>query len=94
MGGIWAEVLADVSRVALPCSRAAIEAAIRALRGAPVLPGARRLPGMDLERVVDTSAAPADLAVGLGEDLVAIGVSRLRVTADGAEALDVTVQWR
>ena len=49
---------------------------------------------MDLERVVDTSAAPADLAVGLGEDLVAIGVSRLRVTADGAEALDVNVQWR
>jgi hypothetical protein len=39
MGGIWAEVLADVSRVALPCSRAAIESAIRALRGVPVLLG-------------------------------------------------------
>jgi acetate---CoA ligase (ADP-forming) len=94
MGGIWAEVLADVSRVALPCSRAAIEAAIRALRGAPVLLGARGLPGMDLERVVDAIVAFADLAVGLGEDLVAIEVNPLRVTADGAEALDVTVQWR
>jgi len=87
-------VLADVSRVALPCNRAAIEAAIRALRGAPVLLGARGLPGMDLERVVDAITAFADLAVGLGEDLVAIEVNPLRVTADGAEALDVTVQWR
>jgi hypothetical protein len=49
---------------------------------------------LDLERVVDAIAALADLAVGLGEDLVAIEVNRLRVTADGAEALDVTVQWR
>jgi acyl-CoA synthetase (NDP forming) len=94
MGGIWAEVLADVSRVALPCSRAAIESAVRALRGAPVLLGARGLPGVDLERVVDAIAAIADLAVSLGEDLVAIEVNPLRVTGDGAEALDATVQWR
>jgi acyl-CoA synthetase (NDP forming) len=94
MGGIWAEVLADVSRVALPCSRAAIESAIRALRGAPVLLGARGLPGVDLERVVDAIAALADLAVSLGEDLVAIEVNPLRVTGDRAEALDATVQWR
>lgn len=94
MGGIWAEVLADVSRVALPCNRAVIESAIRALRGAPVLLGARGLPGVDLERVVDAIVALADLAVSLGEDLVAIEVNPLRVTADGAEALDVTVQWR
>jgi acyl-CoA synthetase (NDP forming) len=94
MGGIWAEVLADVSRVALPCSRAAIESAVGALRGAPVLLGARGLPGVDLERVVDAIVALADLAVSLGEDLVAIEVNPLRVTADGAEALDVTVQWR
>lgn len=94
MGGIWAEVLADVSRVALPCTRAAIESAVRALRGAPVLLGARGLPGVDLERVVDAIAAIADLAVSLGEDVVAIEVNPLRVTADGAEALDATVQWR
>lgn len=49
---------------------------------------------MDLERVVDAIAAIADLAVSLGEDVVAIEVNPLRVTADGAEALDVTVQWR
>jgi acetate---CoA ligase (ADP-forming) len=94
MGGIWAEVLADVSRVALPCDRPAIESAVRALRGAPALLGARSLPGIDLERVVDAMVAFADLAVSLGEDLVAIEVNPLRVTADGAEALDVTVQWR
>jgi acetate---CoA ligase (ADP-forming) len=94
MGGIWTEVLADVSRVALPCHRAAIDSAVRALRAAPVLLGARGLPGVDLERVVDTMVAFADLAVSLGEDLVAIEINPLRVTTDGAEALDVTVQWR
>jgi succinyl-CoA synthetase beta subunit len=94
MGGIWAEVLADVSRVALPCSRAAIESAVRALRGAPVLLGARGLPGVDLERVIDAMVAFADLAVSLGEDLVVIEVNPLRVTGDGAEALDATIQWR
>jgi acyl-CoA synthetase (NDP forming) len=94
MGGIWAEVLADVSRVALPCDRAAIESAIRALRGAPVLLGARGLPGVDLERVVDAMVAFADLALVLGEDLAAIEVNPLRVHGDTAEALDVTVQWR
>lgn len=93
MGGIWAEVLGDVSRVALPCDRAAIEAAIRALRAAPVLLGARGLPGVDLERVVDAIAAIAELAVSLGEDLVAIEVNPLRVHGGTAEALDVTVQW-
>jgi hypothetical protein len=61
MGGISAEVLADVSRVALPCSRAAVEAAARALRGAPALLGTRSLPGMDLERVVDAIVALASV---------------------------------
>ena len=94
MGGIWADVLADVSRVALPCGRAAIESAVRSLRGAPLLLGARGTPGVDLERVVDAIDALADLAVSLGDELVAIEVNPLRVTADGAEALDATVQWR
>jgi acetate---CoA ligase (ADP-forming) len=49
---------------------------------------------VDLERVVDALVALADLAVSLGEDLVAIEVNPLRVTADHAEALDATVQWR
>jgi acetate---CoA ligase (ADP-forming) len=49
---------------------------------------------MNLERAVDAIVAVADLAVSLGEDLVAIEVNPLRVTADRAEALDATVQWR
>jgi acetate---CoA ligase (ADP-forming) len=94
MGGIWAEVLGDVRRVALPCSRAAIEAAIRGLRGAPVLLGARGGPAASLAALVDAVAALADLAVSLGDDLVAIEVNPLRVFADHAVALDATVQWR
>jgi len=93
MGGIWAEVLKDVSRVALPCSPDAIEAAVRALRCAPILLGARGLPGANMARLVDVIAAFADLAVSLGEDLRAIEMNPLRVTADRIEALDATVQW-
>jgi acyl-CoA synthetase (NDP forming) len=94
IGGIWAEVLDDVSRIALPCDSAAIEAAIRALRGAPILLGSRGLPGVDLTKLVDVIAAFADLAVSLGEDLAAIEVNPLRVVGDRLEALDATVQWR
>jgi acetate---CoA ligase (ADP-forming) len=94
MGGIWAEVLGDVRRVALPCSRAAIEAAIRGLRGAPVLLGARGGPAASLAALVDAVAALADLAVSLGDDLVSIEVNPLRVFADHAVALDATVQWQ
>jgi acetate---CoA ligase (ADP-forming) len=94
IGGIWAEVLDDVRRIALLCDRAAIEAAIRALRGAPILLGSRGLPGVDLAKLVDVIAAFADLAVSLGEDLAAIEVNPLRVASDRIEALDATVQWR
>jgi acetate---CoA ligase (ADP-forming) len=94
MGGIWAEALGDVRRVALPCDRAAIEAAIRGLRGAPVLLGARGGPAASMAALVDAVATLADLAVSLGDDLVAIEINPLRVFADRAVALDATVQWR
>lgn len=94
MGGIWAEALGDVRRVALPCDRDAIEAAIRGLRGAPVLLGARGGPAASLPALVDAIGALADLAVSLGDDLVAIEINPLRVFADRAVALDATVQWR
>jgi acetate---CoA ligase (ADP-forming) len=93
MGGIWAEILADVSRVALPCSPEAIEKSIRSLKCAPMLIGARGLPGVDLTKLVAVIAAFADLAVSLGEDLRAIEINPLRIAADRIEALDATVEW-
>lgn len=94
MGGIRTEVLGDVSRVALPCGRDAIEAAVRALRGAPVLLGDRGLPGADLTMLVDVIAAVADLAVSLGEDLAAIEINPLHIVDGRPEALDAVIQWR
>jgi len=94
LGGIWAEILNDVSRVALPASRAAIEAAIRSLRGAPVLLGGRGQTPIDLASLIDVVAAIASLAMSLGDDLKTIEVNPLRVSGDRIEALDATVQWR
>ncbi len=52
-GGIWAEVLDDVRFLALPVSSAEIVAALRSLRIAPILDGARGQPPLD----VDAAAA-------------------------------------
>jgi acetate---CoA ligase (ADP-forming) len=48
MGGLWAEVLGDVRRLALPSTTDAIEAAVRSLRAAPVLLGGRGTAAADL----------------------------------------------
>ncbi len=48
-GGIWAEVLDDVRFLALPAGLDEIVAAIRSLRIAPILDGARGQPPLDVE---------------------------------------------
>ena len=48
-GGIWAEVLDDVRFLALPASTEEIIQALRSLRIAPILAGARGQPALDVE---------------------------------------------
>lgn len=94
LGGVWAEVLGDVRRLALPCTRADIEAAVRSLRAAPVLLGRRGTAAVDLAQLVDTIARLAELSLRLGPELAAFEVNPLRVSPGRAEALDATVIWR
>jgi acyl-CoA synthetase (NDP forming) len=55
LGGIFTEIFGDVAVVALPASADRIERAIRSLRGAALLGGARGRPAVDV-------AAAAELA--------------------------------
>jgi acyl-CoA synthetase (NDP forming) len=90
LGGIWTELLDDVAILPLPAGAARIEAALRSLRGAPVLLGARG--GM----TVDVAAA-ARLAQRVGELLVERGLELVEcnpvlVGAEGATALDASIR--
>ncbi len=90
LGGIWTELLDDVAIVPLPAGRARIERALRGLRGAPVLEGARGTAPVDLEAV-------AELAARIGA-LVAEGHAGLvecnpvLAGRDGAVAVDAAVR--
>lgn len=94
LGGIWAEVLEDVQRVALPADEATIEAALRSLRAWPLLDGARGSQPVDLPALVSSIGRIAGLALALGEDLAAFEVNPLRITDAGVEALDAAAVWQ
>jgi acetate---CoA ligase (ADP-forming) len=92
LGGVWTEMVNDVAIVPLPANAARIEAAIRTLRGAPLLTGGRGTPPVDL-------AAAARLAERVGEVLVEesldlIELNPVFVGTDGAIAVDATARRR
>jgi acetyl-CoA synthetase len=72
LGGIWAEALDDVAVVPLPASPARVERALRSLRAAPLLLGARGATPPDL-------AAAARFGSRLGELLLDQRLSLLEV---------------
>jgi acyl-CoA synthetase (NDP forming) len=63
LGGVWTELYDDVAIVPLPASPGSVERALRSLRGAPLLTGARGRPPLDLPAV-------ARLASGVGAVLI------------------------
>jgi hypothetical protein len=86
LGGIWTELLDDVAIVPLPATPERVEAALRALRGAGRLTGARGTLGADV-------GAVAALAAAAGELLPAEGLSLLELNPviagpSGAIAVD------
>jgi acetate---CoA ligase (ADP-forming) len=94
LGGLWAETIGDVQRIALPASEQQIEQGLRRLKAWPLFAGARGAGRVDLPGLVNVVARIADLSLGLGEELAALEVNPLRATATGAEALDAVVVWR
>ena len=92
LGGIWTEVLDDVAIVPLPASAARIDAAVRSLRGAPLLTGGRGTAPVDLSAL--TRLAERVGTVLVEESLNLIELNPVFVGPTGAIAVDATASRR
>lgn len=93
LGGVWVEVLGDVSLRVLPVGAGDVADMLSELRGAPLLAGARGAVPADMGRVTEAILALARLAEGLGDALDSLEVNPLLVDGDTVEALDALAIW-
>lgn len=92
LGGIWAEVLKDVSLRALPVRETDIPAMIDDLRGAALLDGARGYPAADRTAIADLLVTLSRIAERHGDRLGGLDLNPVAVTQDGRIlALDAAV---
>jgi acyl-CoA synthetase (NDP forming) len=90
-GGVFAEILRDVTVRPLPLDRRDAEEMVRSLRGHPLLAGARGRARGDTKALVDVVLAVARLATACGEDLVELDLNPVVVRTKGAVAVDSLV---
>ena len=95
LGGIWVEILGEVSLRLLPVDAAEIRRMLGELRGLPLLQGARGARPADLDAVAEAIAGLGEAALSLdgaqNGALRALEVNPLWVNGDRVEALDVLV---
>jgi acyl-CoA synthetase (NDP forming) len=94
LGGVFIEVLADVSLRALPVHTDDVLAMLGELRGAAILRGVRGQPPVDRRAVATAVLALANAALALGPRLQTIELNPLWVNGSDVEALDVLVVTR
>jgi acyl-CoA synthetase (NDP forming) len=93
LGGVWVHVADDTSVRVLPVGEADVREMLDELRGSALLKGARGSRAADLEQLVQTIVAFAQLAERLGPALASLEVNPLRVDGSTIEALDAVVVW-
>jgi acetyl-CoA synthetase len=86
VGGIWAEALDDVALVPLPAPPERVERALRGLRAASLLTGARGGPAVDLAAAARFGSRLGELALSHGLDL--LEVNPALASPHGCLALD------
>ena len=91
LGGIFVEVLEDVSFRVPPFGRRDAQAMLRELRGFPLLQGARGAKPADVDAFVDVIEKVQRLALDLADDVSELDINPLVVKARGAVALDALV---
>ncbi|HVW42785.1 MAG TPA: acetate--CoA ligase family protein [Amycolatopsis sp.] len=94
LGGLWVEVLKDVSVRMLPVDAATVRTMLGELKGRAVLTGERGQDAVDLDATAEVVVRIAQAALSLGSRLESLEVNPLRVTAGGPEVLDVVVITR
>jgi acyl-CoA synthetase (NDP forming) len=90
-GGIFVEVLRDVTMLSLPTTRDAVRDSLRGLRGAAILQGARGRAPADMEAIVSAAMGLGALALGLGDVIGEIDVNPLIALPDRAVAVDALI---
>ncbi len=92
-GGIFVELLQDVSLRVLPVGPDEVRRMLTGLRGAALLAGSRGMKAADLDAVARAVAAIGDAALACGPALAALDVNPLWVDGDRVEALDALCIW-
>ena len=91
LGGIFVEVLEDVTFRVPPFGRRDAQRMLRELKGFPLLEGARGARPSDVGTFVDVIEKVARLALDLADDVAALDINPLVVKPRGAVALDALV---
>jgi len=91
LGGVFTEILKDVSFRVAPLARIDAEEMIQELRGYPVLTGARGGPPADLKALARLLVAVGDL-VHRRPEIVELDLNPVRVYPNGLLALDARVR--
>ncbi|GAA1517195.1 acetate--CoA ligase family protein [Nocardioides humi] len=91
LGGVWTEVLDDVSTRLLPVDVPTVRTMLDDLRARAALAGGRGHPPAPLHELAQVITRIGDLALALGPRLTALEINPLRIVSDSVEALDVVV---
>jgi acetate---CoA ligase (ADP-forming) len=96
LGGIFVEVLKDVSMRVAPIARADAAAMVREVRGYALLEGARGRPPADVDALVDLICNVSRMAMDLRERMSELDLNpvRVRPTGEGVIALDALLVRR
>jgi acyl-CoA synthetase (NDP forming) len=93
LGGIFVEVLRDVSFGVPPFDRAWAERMVLGLKGAPLLAGARGRPPADVPALVDLIMNVQRLALEVGGDIAELDINpvMVRPRGHGVTAVDALI---
>jgi acyl-CoA synthetase (NDP forming) len=90
LGGVWTEAFGDAVVVPLPADAARVERALRALRAAPLLTGARNSAPVDLAGAATLAARAGALLLEKGLELIEL--NPVIVNTRGATAVDALIR--
>jgi acetyltransferase len=94
LGGIFVEILKDVSFRIAPLSRRDAEEMVREVRGYALLEGVRGQPSSDIPSLVEVLLNVSRLAQDFGDQIEEIDINPLLVFPDGVRAIDALIVGR
>ncbi len=87
LGGVFVEVLRDVTFRRCPVTPGEAEAMLRSLKGFPLLDGARGRPRADVSALARSLSALSAFATAAGDRLLSVDINPILVLPDGQGAL-------